>query len=264
MTVSNLSGIKSLIVDMDGVLWRGSQSIGDLPAIFDKIAACGLKVVLATNNATLSVEQYLSKLGSMGVILKDWQVITSSTATALYIKHFHPEGGKVYIIGEDGLVQTLAKNGFDYAEQDVLAVVAGMDRQLTYEKLKRATLLIRSGIQFIGTNPDRTFPTPEGLVPGAGAILAAIEVATDQKPLVIGKPAPAMYQVALDRLVSLPHETLVVGDRLETDIVGAQILGCKTALVLSGVTSPEAAYAWSPPPDLIAPDLDSILKMITG
>jgi len=105
-----------------------------------------------------------------------------------------------------------------------------MDRQVTYNKLKQATLLIRSGLPFIGTNPDRTFPTPQGLVPGSGAILAALEAATDQTPLILGKPSPEMYQVAMERMSVRPENTLVIGDRLETDIVGAQRLGCLTAL----------------------------------
>jgi 4-nitrophenyl phosphatase len=139
-------------------------------------------------------------------------------------------------------------------------VVVGIDRQLSYEKLCRATLLIRSGVPFIGANPDRTFPTPEGLIPGAGAILAAIETATSVKPLIMGKPSPAMYQLALERLGTSPAETLVVGDRLETDIAGAQVIGCRTALVLSGVTSEADAYAWQPPPDFIARNLASLVE----
>ena len=121
-------------------------------------------------------------------------------------------------------------------------------------------MLIRSGVPFIGTNPDRTFPTPEGQVPGAGSILATIEAATDTTPLVIGKPNPAMYQYALDRLGTTPQETLVVGDRLETDIAGAQELGCPSALVLSGVTSEEDAWAWNPPPEIISDNLTNVIR----
>ena len=113
---------------------------------------------------------------------------------------------------------------------------------------------------FIGTNPDRTFPTPEGQVPGAGSILATIEAATDIEPLVIGKPNPAMYQFALERMGMTAEETLVVGDRLETDIAGAQNLGSPCAVVLSGVCDEATAWEWDPAPDMIAEDLTQVIR----
>jgi 4-nitrophenyl phosphatase len=123
-------------------------------------------------------------------------------------------------------------------------------------------LLIRSGMPFIGTNPDKTFPTPEGLVPGAGAILASVEAATSVQPIIVGKPSPEMYLVALERMGVYPASTVVVGDRLETDIAGGQQLGCKTGLVLSGVTGFQAARAWVPSPDWIEPDLTALLDRL--
>jgi 4-nitrophenyl phosphatase len=144
-----------------------------------------------------------------------------------------------------------------------MAVVAGMDREITYEKLRTATLLIRSGVPFIGTNPDKTFPIPGGFTPGTGAILAAIQAASDQEPVICGKPSPEMYWVALNRMNLTPTETLVVGDRAETDIIGAQAIGCRTALVLSGVTTAKQAKSWAPPPDIIAADLSEVLKRIS-
>jgi 4-nitrophenyl phosphatase len=166
----------------------------------------------------------------------------------------------VFVVGESGLVEILHENGFFVSDDNPLAVVVAMDTGINYEKLRKATLLIRSGIPFIGTNPDRTFPTPEGQVPGAGSFLAIIEAATDVKPIVIGKPNPAMYQFALERLGMNPEETLIVGDRLETDIAGSQKLGSPCALVLSGVTDEESAWAWAPSPDMIADSLTNIIK----
>jgi 4-nitrophenyl phosphatase len=221
-------------------------------------------VILATNNATGSIEQYLTKVGTFGVHLQPWQVINSSQAAARYLSRLHPQGGTVYIIGEEGLIQILAQNGFKQSQSKPLAVVVGMDRNLNYQKLAQATLLIRSGVPFIATNTDRTFPIPEGLVPGAGSIVAALEVASDVKALIVGKPAPEMYLAAMERLGTSQRETLVVGDRLETDIAGGQAIGCPTALVLSGVTTEEAARSWSPTPDLIAPDLTSVLDIVTS
>jgi 4-nitrophenyl phosphatase len=140
--------------------------------------------------------------------------------------------------------------------------VAGIDRQISFEKLKIATLLIRSGVPFYGTNPDRTFPTPEGLIPGAGAILAALETACDQAPIIAGKPHTALLEVSLERLGTRPEETLMVGDRLETDILGGQKAGCKTALVLSGVSTRAQAQQMKPPPDFISETLQTLVQIL--
>jgi HAD superfamily hydrolase (TIGR01457 family) len=262
MQSANIPAIRALILDMDGVLWRGDQPIGSLPYIFSTLENHGYKVILATNNATLSAEQYLEKLRRFDVVLERWQIVNSSQATAQYLHQIYPEGGAVYIIGEEGLVCDLKEQGFYLSERDVLAVVVGLDRSLTYEKLAKGALLINSGARFIGTNPDRSLPTPDGLLPGAGAIITTLEVSTGVKPIIIGKPAPELYQLAIGRLATSPIETLVVGDRLETDIAGGQALGCPTALVLSGATSKQDAVKWEPPPHLIVDDLTSLLDYL--
>lgn len=136
-----------------------------------------------------------------------------------------------------------------------------MDRKISFEKMRRATLLVRSGVPFYGTNPDRTFPTPEGLIPGAGSILGALEIATDVTPIIAGKPNPTLYEFALERLGTKPVETLAVGDRLETDILGGQRLGCPTALVLSGIATREEANSYTPAIDFIVPDLSDLLDL---
>jgi 4-nitrophenyl phosphatase len=256
--------IRGLILDMDGVLWKDNEPIGDIKYIFKKITDLGLRVVLATNNATRTVEQYQEKVCTFGVELEPWQFVNSAHATVSYLQNTFPGGGPIFIVGSEALTDTLRTAGYYHSEEEVLAVVAGMDRVLTYEKLRRATLLIRSGTPFIGTNPDKTFPTPIGLVPGTGAILAALQAACDQEPVICGKPAPEMYWIAMRRMHTLPMETLVVGDRAETDIIGAQAIGCRAALVLSGVTGAAQAQAWSPPPDIIAPDLTSVLDQLAN
>ena len=261
----NLSNIKALILDMDGVLWRENTPIGDLPAIFARIRERGLKVALATNNATRTVDEYLQKLDGFGVMLEPWQMITSSLATADTLAKEFPDGGAVFVVGENGIQRTLEERGFrpiidPQDETRVVAVVTGMDRSVSYQKLRRATLHIRAGVPFYGTNPDRTFPTPQGLAPGAGSILAAIEAATDVKPIIIGKPQPAMMDMALEKLGTKPEESLVVGDRLETDIAAGQASGCKTALVLSGVSTREQAEAFRPALDFIVKDLSSLIE----
>ncbi|GAP11057.1 predicted sugar phosphatases of the HAD superfamily [Bellilinea caldifistulae] len=259
MLLNNFPQIKALILDMDGVLWRGKQPIGDLARIFERIQNLGLKYTFATNNATGSIGQYVDKLRSFGVDVQPQQIINSPIAVAHYLKQLHPEGGAVYLIGETGLIEALEQAGFHHAEDGVVAVVAGLDRQFTYEKLRKASLLIQKGIPFIGTNPDKTFPSPEGLTPGAGSILAAIETASGTPPQIMGKPYPHLFQLALQRMGTQPHETLVIGDRLDTDILGGMNAGCKTALVLSGVTGLAEAEQFQPKPDWIASSLGELV-----
>jgi 4-nitrophenyl phosphatase len=261
----NLSNIKALILDMDGVLWKDDTPIGDLPAIFARLCERGLKVALATNNATRTVDEYLAKLAGFDVTLESWQIISSAVAAADMLGKRFPDGGVVFVVGENGIQRALEERGFkvisDPTDKTVpVAVVSSFDRSVTYARLSRATLHIRAGVPFYGTNPDKTFPTPEGLVPGAGAILASIEAATSVDPIIIGKPKPTMMYMALERLGTQPEETLVVGDRLETDIAAGQAAGCKTALVLSGVTTRKQAEAWRPPPNFIVDDLWSLVE----
>lgn len=256
--------LRSLIIDMDGVLWRGDQPIGDLSRVFDQIAMKDLKVVLATNNSTQTVQQYLDKLGHFGVELQKWQIITSALTTANYLSNVYPDGGAVYIIGESGLVSGLEAKRFyqpasEESNEDILAVIVGLDRELTYNKLRLATNYIQKGALFIATNHDNTLPTPEGPIPGAGAILAAVETATKKKAVMIGKPEPEMYRWAMELMGTTPSETLVIGDRLETDIAGAQSLGCLTGLVLSGVSTMEQAARWQPALHKQAQDLTSLI-----
>ncbi len=264
ITATSLKDTKvtALILDMDGVLWRDTTPLGDLVSIFKIINDLGIKVNLATNNASRSPEQYVEKLANFGVQIDSNQVITSAIATANYLKKIFPECGDVYVIGEDPLREVLGSYGFNPNGNKPVAVVAALDRGINYNKLTEASLLIRSGIPFIGTNPDKSFPIQEGEAPGAGAILAALEATTGVSPVIIGKPQPPMFNLALERLRSMPEETLVVGDRLETDILGAQRIGCKSALVLSGVTDIESAQKWNPTPDIIASDLTSLLKIL--
>jgi len=253
--------LKAIVLDMDGVLWRDHEPIGDLPSIFKQISDLGLKVILATNNATKNVSEYIEKLSGFGVILQDWQVITSAIACGIYLKEKYPTGGKLYLLGSSSMISTLEEYGFQSAAdgEPVLAVVAGLDRQISYAKLRNATLQIYQGALFVGTNPDRTFPTPEGLVPGAGSILAAIESATYIKPIIAGKPSPLLYTIAMERLQTAPSETIAVGDRFDTDIVGGQKAGLKTAMLLSGVEGIENSANWIPKPDMIAADLTQLL-----
>lgn len=262
--IFNPSIIKALILDMDGVLWRGSSSIGNLPRIFETIKKLGLKVVMATNNASQSPDQYVSKLRNFGVEIEPWQVINSGIATALYLKERFPKGGNVFVLGEPTLIRALKKEGFNHEGKQPVAVIAALDRTITYDKLTKATLLLREGVLFIGTNPDRSYPIPEGEAPGAGAILAALETASGVSPIIIGKPQSLMYELASKRLGISPKQTLVIGDRLETDILGAQNGGYPCALVLTGVSTRDNVANWQPPPNLVAPDLTGLLDILAS
>jgi 4-nitrophenyl phosphatase len=258
----NKHDIKALILDMDGVLWRESAPIGDLPKAFNGFASAGLQVILATNNATRTPAQYIQKIAGFGVALSEDQVVNSAMGVAYLLKKRFPQGGPVYILGEIGLKTALNEAGFYHSEEPGLAVIGSMDREITFWKLKTATLLIRSGIPFYFTNPDRTYPTPEGLIPGAGSILAALETATDVTPIIAGKPSTTLFDFALEKLGTQPKETLVVGDRLETDIHGGQLAGCPTALVLSGIATRAEADSWSPRVDLVVDELGDLLQAL--
>jgi 4-nitrophenyl phosphatase len=257
------SSTRGLILDMDGVLWRENTPIGDLANTFKRINEKGLRVILATNNSTKTISQYIERLQGFGVNLEPWQVITSSLAVAVMLEKRFSSGGDVYVVGEAGLRESLEEKGFRPISAgqsgDPVAVVAAIDREVTFQKLREATLHIRRGVPFYGTNPDRTFPTPDGLIPGAGSFLSLLTTATDVNPIVAGKPEPYLLELALERLGTPRKLTFVVGDRLETDIAGGQNIGCPTGLVLSGVSTLEEAGVWTPKVDVIADDLASLI-----
>jgi 4-nitrophenyl phosphatase len=144
--------------------------------------------------------------------------------------------------------------------EEAQAVVMGIDRGINVDKMREATLLVRRGVPFFATNDDKTFPTPRGEIPGAGAWLAVVTTASGIQPVVAGKPAPYLIDLARQRLGTSKEETLVVGDRLETDIAGGQAAGCPVALVLSGVSGREQAEAWKPRIDIVAADLAALVE----
>ncbi len=233
----DLKSFRYLITDMDGVLWRGHDPLPGLVEFFQFLRQHHIQFVCATNNASTLGEKLAERLQGWGADVRPEEIVTSSSATADYLATILPAGARLYVIGMEGLRVPLRDKGFEFAEDHVEAVVVGIDWNVTYNHLKRAALNIRAGAKFIGTNGDRTFPNPEGIVPGNGALLAAIETATDVKPIVMGKPEPVLYQMSLKRMNAVPEQTLVLGDRLETDILGAVRLNLKSALVLSGVTT---------------------------
>ncbi len=216
--------------------------------------------VCATNNASTLPEKLAERLQGWGTDVKPEEIVTSSIATADYLAANFPVGARIYVVGMEGLRVPLLQRGFEIAEDRVAAVVAGIDWQLTYNEIKRAALNIRAGAAFIGTNGDRTFPSEEGIIPGAGAILAALEAGTGIKPIVMGKPEAYLYETALKRMHAVPEHTLVLGDRLETDILGAVRMKLKSALVLSGVTTREQLAASTYQPDAVFEDISTLQR----
>ena len=255
--------IKALIIDMDGVIWKADAPIGDLARTFKRIREREIRFVFATNNSSRTSDQYTARLKEFGVDVDPWQIITSSHAAAHAVARKFSSGTKVFMIGEDGLRMALEEKGFEILPVEdasmAEAVVMGIDRSIDFQKLSEATLLVRRGVPFYATNPDKTFPTPRGEIPGAGAWYSIIVTASDVQPIVAGKPYPFLMELSLEKLGTTPQETLVVGDRLETDIAAGQAVGCPTALVLSGVSTLEEADLWRPKIDFIARDLAELI-----
>ena len=249
---------------MDGVLWKADAPIGDLPSIFARIESRGLRYVFATNNGTKTPEEYRKKLVDLGVQAETWQIVTSAMGVAHLLAQSFPHGAKAFMIGEAGIREALEEKGFEILSvenaQEAQFFVMGIDRDITFEKMQEATLLVRRGIPFYATNPDKTFPTPRGEIPGAGAWISVITTATEVEPVIAGKPFPFMMELSLEILGTKNEETLVVGDRLETDIAAGQAVGCPTAVVLSGVSTRGQAEAWKPAPDVIAENLSELIK----
>jgi 4-nitrophenyl phosphatase len=253
--LAGLSQLGGLVIDMDGVLWRGEEPIPGLEGFIRTLRRQEIRFVLATNNNTQTPAGFAAKAGALGAEVLPEEVLTATTATIHYLHKQYPQGTALYAIGEKALKEQLESAGFILAERDVAAVVAAMDRNLTYEMLKRATFLINAGAAFIGANPDVVYPTPEGLAPGSGMVLAALQATTNRPPIIIGKPEIGMFQIALERMELPAARCASLGDRLDTDIAGAQRAGLKSILVLSGVTKPEVLAASSIQPDWVFPSI---------
>jgi 4-nitrophenyl phosphatase len=244
------NNIRAMIIDMDGVLWHGSVPQPGLCAFFETLRDLDIRFLLATNNASQTQDQYVTKLAGMGVTVSKDQILTSGMATALHLAELHdPASTRVFVVGEDGAVGPLREQGFTLTglyelptpktpdAQGADIVVCGKDSTLTWAKLATATLNIRAGAKFVGTNGDTTLPTEYGVTHGNGAILAALTAATGVSPTIIGKPEPIMYRQSMKLLGSDPAETIAIGDRLETDILGAVRTGIRSLMVLSGISS---------------------------
>ena len=271
--MAQIDNVKGLIIDMDGVLWHGNIPITGLVAFFAILRKIDLPFVLATNNASLTQQQYIDKLAKMGVTVVADEVLTSSMATASYLaKQQSQDKKRVFVIGEQGLREPLESHGFtltDLYEVDgnddmrgADLVVSGLDRMLTWDKLATATLNIKKGAAFYATNVDTTLPTELGDVMGNGGTIAALEASTGVKAISIGKPAPILYQQALQSLGTTQAETVAIGDRLNTDILGAVNAGIRSILVLTGISGRQELSEVDYQPTWVMDDLAAITHVL--
>jgi 4-nitrophenyl phosphatase len=274
--MQKFTDIHALIIDMDGVLWHGEQALPGLTEFFQQLRKLSLPFILATNNAGMTQAEYVAKLGRMGVTVSPDEILTSSMATALYLaQHYNPAATRVFVIGEKGARQPLIDCGFTltdlyevhtpenpYAGADI--VVCGLDKGLSWDKLATATLNIRAGARFVGTNADTTLPTERGITHGNGAVLAALEAATEIKPLIIGKPEPIMYQQAIALLGVDPAFTVAIGDRLNTDILGAVRTGIRSLLVLTGVSTEAELKTLDYQPTWVMADICEVTQALSN
>ncbi|MBO8175026.1 MAG: HAD family hydrolase [Thermococcus sp.] len=256
-----------IIFDMDGVIYRGNTLIEGAKEVIEYLKSKNIPFVFLTNNSTRNAKMYREKLLKLGIDVEEERIITSGYATARYLqKHF--KKGKVFVIGGKGLVEEINNIGWEIISvenakerwREIDYVVVGLDTKLTYEKLKYGTLAIRNGAKFIGTNPDTTYPSEEGLLPGAGSILAALKASTDIEPLVIGKPNKPVFEVVKEKLTA--DKIWVVGDRLDTDIAFAKRIGAKAIMVLTGVSTLEDIEKSGIKPDLVLPSIKELLEYL--
>ncbi len=260
---ADLKNVRGLVIDMDGVLWRGEAAIPGLERFIGTLRRQGIRFVLATNNNTRTPAGFAEKAAGLGARVLPEEVLTATTATIHYLRKRYPAGARLYAIGEKALKDQLEAAGVVLADREVAVVVAALDRSLTYEMLKQATFLIHDGAAFIGANPDVVYPTPEGLAPGSGMVIAALQATTSCKPLIIGKPEIGMFQIGLERMNLPAAQCASLGDRLDTDIAGGQRAGLKTILVLSGVTTTDILAGSSIQPDWVFPSIKELAEALS-
>jgi 4-nitrophenyl phosphatase len=266
--LSGLRAVRGVLFDMDGVIYVGARPLPGVQDAIDYLTSTGRAFLFVTNNASKTAEQFVERLAEMNIHVRPDQVLGSAEATACWLaEQVDRQGwprGPVLVVGQDGLRVALRKNGFELTTDPNAATyaVAGINFELTYEELAGVTLAIRGGAKFIGTNSDATYPSERGPLPGAGSILALLTTATGQQPLVIGKPNRGMYEQSMARLGLTVDQTLMVGDRYDTDISGAILLGLWTAGVLTGISTRTDFERASPPPDLIVDDLTDLVNRL--
>lgn len=248
--------IKGIILDLDGTVYRGTEEVPGAAQFISIMREQGRNCLFVTNRANRTPERIASHLTKYGIAVKTDEVLTSSYATARYLAK-----GSVYLIGEEGLSQAFKHNGFTITDDAPDYVVVGFDRTFTYDKLVKACRLIDGGAGFIATNPDKGLRTEQGINPGTGAIVAAIAAGCGVEPVMIGKPQPLIFQMALERLDLSKDEVVAVGDNIETDIVAGIKVGVRTVLILSGISTVEDVEHSPVQPTWVVRDYDEMARI---
>lgn len=240
-------------LDLDGVLWRGTAPVPGAAEAVGRLRARGTRVVFLTNNSGPTVADQLAKLAGFGVTCRAEDLLTSAQAAATMLA----PGSTALACAGAGVREALAARGVRTVEEGPAdAVVVGWHREFDFERLSRAADAVRAGARLVGTNEDATYPTPDGELPGAGALLAAVAYASGATPEVAGKPHAPMRRLIAERIGPV---ATVVGDRPSTDGALARALGARFALVLSGVTGADGVGRAEPEPDVVAPDLAALV-----
>ena len=258
--MSLADGYEAFLLDLDGVLYRGDQPIPSAAPTVDALRSAGKRLVFLTNNSARTPEKVAEKLNGMGIHASPEEVVTSAQATADLLAR-DGQGLTAYVIGRDGIRTALEAAGIHVLEGEADVsdlVVIGWDDRVTYDALRRATVLVRGGARLIATNADASYPAPgDELWPGAGAILAAVETAAGTRAEVVGKPHRPLFEAAISRVGT--RDALVVGDRIETDIAGAAAAGLDSVLVLSGAARPGDLLDGGGLPVAVLPDLGGVM-----
>ncbi|MBL8819197.1 MAG: HAD family hydrolase [Planctomyces sp.] len=245
---------------MDGVIYRGTELIPGAREIVIRLLDEEIPFTFLTNNSQRSRRDVATKLNRMGIPIEEKHVFTCAMATARFLARQRPRG-TAFVIGESGLINALHSNGYSIVDSHADYVVVGEGRTLSFEMVERAVQLILEGARLIATNLDPNCPTSTGTRPGCGAVVALLEKATGVKAFSVGKPSPIMMRAARKELGLEAAETIIIGDTMETDILGGVQMGYKTILVLSGTTSQEDLSKFAYRPDVI---IDSIADLLNA
>lgn len=254
-----LKNKRGFVCDMDGVIYHGSRLLEGSKGFVDWLKTQGKRYLFLTNSSARSPRELHQRLLHMGIEVGEDHFITSAMATAHFIAAQYP-GGRVYAIGDSGLYQALYEAGLSIDESNPDYVVVGETRSYNYEKIEIAIQLVLGGAKLIGTNPDLTGPTEKGIAPACRALIAPIEMSTGRQAYFIGKPNPLIMRHALQLLGCQREETIIIGDRMDTDIVAGIESGIDTALVLSGITRESDLQRYAYKPHYILTDVSEIPK----
>lgn len=251
------------LIDMDGVLYRGHDLIPGADDFIRDLRERGIPFRLLTNNSQRARRDVVTKLARLGIDIDEEHVFTSAMATARFLAQQKP-GGTAFVIGEGGLHTALHSNGYSVVDHDPDYVVVGEGRSFNLELVEAGVRMIHRGAKLIATNLDPNCPTETGIRPGCGAYVALLETATGVKAFSVGKPSPIMMRAARKELNLSTEETIMIGDTMETDILGGVQLGFHTILVLSGGTKTDDLPRYAYRPEIVVESLAEYAEMLAS